>query len=153
MVTNDFQYVFSCENLAKAWKWILSNPDARYKRLFSSIYSAYALSDKENLKFLSQKILDTNYYEPNAPIKFYLPKPSGLLRNYTLISVEDQIIYQAITNLIAEKYYPKAKKHFNKKCFGHLYAGKKSKFFYKKWQDGYKSFCNNLIQANESGLD
>ena len=46
---NDLETVFSLENLRRAYRWILSNPDARYKNLFRDCYSAYTLASDSNL--------------------------------------------------------------------------------------------------------
>ena len=55
-------------------------------------------------------------------------------------TVEDQIVYQATANVVAERLLPKVRRRYNKEVFGHLYAGKSSKWFYRKWSDGYARF-------------
>ena len=42
-------------------------------------------------------------YEPASSCKIFLPKPSGLLRPITLLTVEDQVVYQALVNVGGEK--------------------------------------------------
>lgn len=83
--------------------------------------------------------------------KLFLPKPSGLLRPYTLLTVNDQIVYQACVNVIADKLKPRTKKRYNKSVFGHLYAGKSSSFFYMKWQNGYRAFSQKVTEYIGSG--
>ena len=90
-------------------------------------------------------------YEPETSTKLFHPKASGILRPYSLLSVEDQIVYQAALNLIAEKLYPRVVQRYNKHVFGHLYAGKTSTWFYRKWSDGYKAFNNATKQAFADG--
>jgi hypothetical protein len=66
--------------------------------------------------------------------------------------VEDQIVYQAAVNLVAEKLHPRVSKRYNKEVFGHLYAGKTSTWFYRKWSDGYKAFNAAATKAFADGL-
>src|SRR6185312_6390192 len=86
-------------------------------------------------------------YEPETASKLYQPKPSGILRPISLLSMEDRIVYQAATNLIAEKLKPRVVQRYNKQVFGHLYAGTASTWFYRKWSDGYKAFNQAAREA------
>lgn len=61
-------------------------------------------------------------------------------------------MYQASVNLIAEKLQPRVVKRYHKKVFGHLYAGKSSIWFYRKWSDGYKAFNEAARQAFGEGF-
>lgn len=140
---NDLETAFSLQNLRRAYRWLLSNPDARYKNLFRDSYSAYALASDSNLKSLRQDLLNERY-EPSHASKLYLPKPSGLLRPITLLTTDDQIIYQACVNVISDKLLPLTRKRYRKRVFSHLYAGRKSQFFYLKWQDSYRAFSRSI---------
>ncbi len=140
----------SLDNLRRAYKWIQSNPDALYKSFFRDAYGAYAAASEYNLIRL-RKHLTRNTYEPMHASKLYFPKPSGVLRPYTLMAVDDQLVYQACINIIADKLKPIVKKRYLKNIFGHLYAGKSSDFFYIKWQRGYRAYnravFNNINQG------
>lgn len=138
------------ENLQLAWQWIRSNPDRAYKSHFREIYSAYATSDLALLKHLKNR-LDRNIFEPTDACKLYLPKPSGILRPYTLLGIEDQIVYQSMANVVAERLYPRVKSKYNRQVFGHQYAGPSSLWFYRPWTDGYKAFNNAARNVFSSG--
>jgi hypothetical protein len=138
------------ENLELAWNWIRSNPDRAYKSYFREIYSAYSVADKKFLEVLRSK-LNRGIYSPSNSDKIYLPKPSGILRPYSLLDIEDQIVYQSLANIIAEKFHSKFSKRYNKQVFGHQYAGKSSTWFYKKWSDGYGAFNNSVKNAFDKG--
>lgn len=142
----------SLDNLRRAYRWIQSNPDAHYKSYFRDLYGAYAAASDHNLRRLRKNLLRRGY-EPGHAGKIYLPKPSGVLRPITLLTVNDQIVYQACVNIIAERLEPKIRKRKNKQIFGHLYAGKSSKFFYLKWQNGYKSFSKEVESNITSGYN
>lgn len=132
-------------NLQLAWKWIRSNPDRTYKAHFRELYSAYATADDQLLKHLKNR-LDRGIYDPSDSCKLFLPKPSGILRPYTLLGLEDQIVYQAMVNVVAERLHPHVRARYNRQVFGHQYAGAHSLWFYKKWTDGYRAF-NKAAEA------
>jgi hypothetical protein len=149
-MSKDLNKAFSEPNITLAWKWLNSNTEKLYKNYFRDLYKAFALSYAENIKEISKE-LKTGTYEPSLSIKVLLPKKSGILRPYTLLSVKDQIVYQALMNIIAEKMHPKVKASYLKDSFGHLYAGKNSDFFYKKWTDGYKAFNKEVTKSFNNG--
>jgi retron-type reverse transcriptase len=151
MRTTDYDRMCALENLRRAYRWILSNPDVRYKSFFRDSYSAYAASSDYNLGRL-RKHLVRSAYQPNHASKVYFPKPSGVLRPYTLLNVEDQIVYQACVNVIAERLHPKIKKRHLKNIFGHIYAGKSSAFFYIKWQKGYHAYSRAVVDHVNKGF-
>lgn len=55
-------------------------------------------------------------------------------------------------NLIAEKLRPRVVQRYNKQVFGHLYAGKASIWFYRKWSAGYKAFNEAAREAFNDGF-
>ena len=130
----------------------MSNPDAQYKSYFRDSYDAFAIASDTHLKWIRQEVLKERYQASHAS-KLMLPKPSGLLRPITLLSVEDQIVYQACVNLIAEILKRKTRHRYEKRVFAHLYAGKSSPFFYLRWQGSYRKFGNRIEQAFNDGHD
>jgi hypothetical protein len=145
------QEAFDIDNLRRAWRWLRTNPDARYKRYFRDLYSSYAVIDEWFLNDLSDR-LQRGIYQPSHACKVYLPKSSGILRPYTLLTIEDQVVYQAIINIIAEKLFPHIRNKYYTEVFGNIYAGKTSMWFYKKWSDGYKKFNDAARDAVNKGL-
>jgi Reverse transcriptase (RNA-dependent DNA polymerase) len=143
--------VYDKVNIERAWKWVRSNPDATFKAHFRNAYSRYALADAVLLVDLQDR-LQRGIYEPQESCKLYLPKRSGILRPYSLLSVEDQIVYQAFVNIIAEQLFPRVKFRYYVDTFGHLYAGKNSTWFYQKWSDGYAKFNETARDAFRRGL-
>ncbi|MBU4230815.1 MAG: RNA-directed DNA polymerase [Proteobacteria bacterium] len=140
------------DNLHRAWRWIRSNPDAAYKSYFRLLYQHFAVAEVALLEDLADR-LKRDIYEPEPSCKIFQPKPSGILRPISLLTVEDQIVYQAAVNLIAEKLYPRVVRRYSKQVFGHLYAGKTSIWFYRKWSDGYKAFNEAARQAFADGFN
>lgn len=140
----------SLPNLRRAYRWLNSNPDYRYKNLFRDSYAAYAISSDANLKALRKELLRHRYESTHAS-KILVPKPSGALRPITLLTVDDQIVYQACVNVIADVLKPRTIRRYRKRVFNHLYAGKSSRFFYLKWQDSYHAFGDEVRRLVKGG--
>ncbi len=147
----DLDQLRNPENLRRAWRWIRSNADANYKSYFRPLYQHFAVAEQALLEDLADR-LKRGFYEPEPACKLYQPKASGILRPISLLCVEDQIVYQAAANLIAENLRPRVVQRYNKQVFGHLYAGKTSTWFYRKWSDGYKAFNEAARQAFNDGF-
>jgi hypothetical protein len=146
----DLNSVFDLSNLRRAYRWIMSNPDPQYKSYFRDSYDAFALSSDTHLKWIRQEGLAERYQASHAS-KLLLPKSSGTLRVITLLTVEDQIVYQACVNLIADAIKKKTARRYEKKVFAHLYAGKSSPFFYKQWQKSYRRFSRKISDSFSLG--
>ena len=149
-VATDLENAWSKQNLKRAWLWTTTNTEIRYKNYFRHIYRAYSIAPNKNLEHLRKRLTDCEYL-PEHATKIYLPKKSGVLRPFTLLTVEDQIVYQAMANIVADRLAPKVRHRYNKSVFGNLYAGKTSKFFYKDWRRGYRSFSQAMTTAFENG--
>lgn len=147
---SDLEAVFNLGNLRRAYRWIMSNPDAQYKSYFRDSYDAFAIASDTHLKWIRQEGLKERYQVSHAS-KLLLPKPSGTLRPITLLTVEDQIVYQACVNLIADTLKRKTRQRYEKRVFAHLYAGKSSPFFYLQWQRSYRKFGRRIEQAFNDG--
>lgn len=141
---------FELGNLELAWKWLLTNPDAQYKNYFRHVFKAYSFSSEKNLQSLSERLTSQAYYAEHG-IKSYVPKPSGILRPITLLRIEDQIVYQALTNIVADKLLPRVSNYYLKKVHGNMYAGRNSDYFYRRWQIGHGSFRNGIRKDFNEG--
>lgn len=148
---SDLEKVFDLANLRRAYRWIMSNPDAQYKSYFRDSYDAFAIASDTHLKWIRQEALKDRYQVSHAG-KILTPKPSGTLRLITLLTVEDQIVYQACVNLIADSLKRRTGKRYEKRVFAHLYAGKSSPFFYMQWQRSYRKFANRIQTAYSDGF-
>jgi Reverse transcriptase (RNA-dependent DNA polymerase) len=142
--------VFEIKNLKRAYRWIMSNPDNQYKSYFRDSYEAFAIASDTHLKWIRQEGIRERYQVAHAS-KVLIPKPSGILRPITLLSVEDQIVYQACVNLIADALKKKTGRRYDKRVFAHLYAGRSSAFFYKQWQSSYRKFGRRIRAAYTNG--
>ena len=143
--------VYKRDNLLLSYNRLITNPESTYKNYFRDVYSMYAMSLNKNIEVLHAK-LKAGYL--SAPtIRVFMPKSNGLNRMYTLLTVEDQIVYQAYANVIAEALskMPQIKQRYKKSVFGNLYSGTGSSFFYQQWQESYKAYTKAIIRAYERG--
>jgi hypothetical protein len=142
--------LYDAKNIERAWRWIKSNPDARYKAYFRDLYSIYEVAEKSLLERLRQRLRRGTFIPTNS-CKLFFPKASGILRPYSLLAVEDQIAYQAAVNVVADRLYPRVRLRYLQEVFGHLYAGRSSVWFYRKWSRGYQKFNDAARTAFAEG--
>lgn len=134
----------SYKNLELAWGRIKTSQNIAYKNYYRNIILAYELSVKENLQRLSER-LNGHSYKPKDVLKFYTPKSSGLHRPITFLHLDDLIVYQALANIIADKFIKKRKVEHICTFSNILNADKSTKlFFFKKWQEGYNEFLRKI---------
>ena len=145
-----FSQVYDVQNLQRAYRWVLSSSDTRYKNYFREGYAAYALASAHNLHILHRQIQHGSYL-PSHASKVYLPKTSGILRPISLLTINDQIAYQACVNVIAKELQKRVRKRRLVTVFYHLYAGDSSPFFYLRWQRCYSSYANTVRRNFANG--
>jgi hypothetical protein len=141
---------FSITNLRLAWLRTRTSNEAWIKSYFRHIYRAYSLTEDDNLNDLRGRLVN-DLYQPIHPAKLHRPKPSGIQRTITLLHIEDQIVYQALVNIIANQLLPQVSRYHYSSIFGHIYAGKASPYFYRSWKVGYRKFTNAMRQAFDDG--
>jgi hypothetical protein len=151
IMVSDLKEAFSIDNLRRSWRWLNSNPDSYYKGYFRHIYRAYAIAADDNLKDLHKRLIN-NQFDPTHSIKTYIPKKSGIQRIYTLLAVEDQIVYQALVSIVADRLFPAVKARYHRENFGNLYAGSRSIFFYQDWKKCYKKFSSEINRVFNKGF-
>src|SRR5712664_1377105 len=142
----------SLDNFELAWERIIKGSNAQYKRLFNHLFPSYNIAADANLKDLIQRIRN-NHYSPSAPTTIYYPKSSRILRPITLLSLNDQVLYQAIANYIANKFSRSLAPRYGTKTFGAQLAGSRSGFFYRPWKKCYRSFNQSIRTAYFKGHD
>ena len=143
--------VAKLSNLVLAYNRLLTNPESTYKNYFRETYTIYGMASEKNIALLRKKIKAG--YLPTQSIRVFLPKSNGLSRMYTLLSIEDQIVYQAYANILAKALTSQKQitKRYKKSVFGNLCSQVDSVYFYQRWQDSYKAYTKAIIQAFQKG--
>jgi len=137
-------------NFDLAFTRLLTGSNGQYKDFFRHLYSSYDLSRQANLSHLIADIRSGKYI-PSIPTMVYTPKSSGVLRPLALLCVEDQIVYQAMVNVVATVFRREQWSLADTKCFGAIYAGDQEIYFYRHWKDSYHSFNSTLLKEFKSG--
>jgi hypothetical protein len=133
-------------NFQLAWDRIVRGSNSQYKRFFSHLFPSYQIASPALLLDLISR-LRRGIYVPSNATTVYFPKPTRILRPITLLCINDQIVYQAIANYLADKFFKSLRPNYGVKTFGAQYAGKNSQFFYRPWKKAYREF-NSSIKAN-----
>lgn len=146
-----FTQLYSLKNLRLAWKRIRTGQNISYKKYYRRIFDAYNLALDDNLKHLSDSIrLST--YKPVECKRLMIPKPSGLQRPITLLSIEDQIVWQAIANIYSNKIGKrKAEVESRVACSNMLSKKKDNIFFLLPWKKSYSIFRRRVYQHFDDG--
>jgi hypothetical protein len=145
-----FRKVYNIDNLELAWRRITTaTGNISYKNYYRQLFVAYEMNLDSNLKELSVKI--QRDYEPSAPLKIYVPKPSGLLRTFTLLEIEDLIVYQAIANVLIPDFVKERKKFEMNTVFSNIFSDdiEKNIFLFRPWKDGYHAYRRKIIKNFE----
>lgn len=138
-------------NLVLAFNRLLTNPESTYKNFFRETYTIYGMASEKNIALLRKKIKAG--YLPTQSIRVFMPKANGLSRMYTLLSIEDQIVYQAYANILAKALTSNRQitKRYKKSVFGNLCASPDSVFFYQRWQESYRAYTKAIIRSFKQG--
>ena len=117
------------------------------------MFSLYQLNLEKNLTSLSKRLKEHTFH-PSEAIKFYKPKENGLLRPFTFIELEDQIVYQAIANILILDFYEKRKSIEHKFVFSNILCAdvRNDIFLFRKWNKGYLEYKNNISTNFTAGL-
>src|SRR5207302_2053195 len=130
-------------NLQLAWRRITTGGNHQYKRIYRGLYYAYEVALEANLRDLRDRLLGGAFIA-QPPERMYLPKVSGLHRPVTLLSVEDQIVLQAFSNLAAARLQPRRSTLQFRVVFSNILQQPSSIFFFRRWQETYAAFQKRI---------
>jgi hypothetical protein len=142
--------LISLRNLDLAWSRITTAKNMQHKRMFRHLYQAYEPGRRANLKLLHDKLQGA--WKPTNPIRLYMPKASTLLRPLSLLSLDDQIVLQAIANKIAEQMAQRRAAVERNVVFSNcLNTDSQSIFFLQDWRRTYGGFSTRLARHLAAG--
>ena len=153
-IKKKYQKLISVENLTLAWDRInASTNNLSYKNYYRTIFWYYEYDLETNLSTLSKKLAN-NSYKPSKGLKIYKPKESGLQRPFTLLEIEDLIVYQAIANIVIPALAKKRQKLENNFVFSNIFNSdvEDNIFLFKNWKSGYKNYKRKISANYLSGL-
>ena len=149
-----YQELYSIKNLELAWNRInASTDDISYKNFYRGIFWYYESDLEKNLNILSKKLKEKSF-TPSETMKIFKPKQNGLQRPFTLLEIEDLIVYQAIANIIIPSFSEKRLFFENNYVFSNLINNqvKTNIFILKNWREGYKRFKQKISKNYSNNL-
>ncbi len=142
--------LISLPNLELAWSRITTARNLQHKRMFKHLYSAYEPGRRANLTLLREQL--KGGWKATSPIRVFMPKSSGLLRPLTLLALDDQIVLQAIANVIAKQVVERRRAVQGKSVFSNcLTSDLDSIFFLQDWRLTYHLFKARLQRHLDAG--
>jgi len=144
------RWFLSPKNFELAFDRIQRGSNVQYKNFFRHLIGAYQVGREAHLKDLIDDIRSLRY-RPSPPKWIYQPKASGVLRPMALLSLRDQVVYQAILNVVAERFRNVQDKFAETRAFGALLSGKHDPFFYRHWKRSYRKYSNTVLQHYRKG--
>jgi retron-type reverse transcriptase len=142
--------LISLPNLELAWLRITTARNLQHKRMFRHLYAAYEPGRRANLILLREQLKGS--WKPTKPIRVFMPKSSGLLRPLTLLALDDQIVLQAIANVVAKQVFDRRRAVQGKAVFSNcLTADPGSIFFLEDWRSTYHLFKARLQRHLDAG--
>ncbi|TET15173.1 MAG: hypothetical protein E3J82_01180, partial [Candidatus Thorarchaeota archaeon] len=132
----------SKKNFLLAWRRISTGTNIYYKRFFRNAYLGYEVSLNANIDDLIARIKG-GAFVPCPPERIFIPKPSGLQRPITLLSTEDQIVWQALANLLQTKWKSRRSGVENIVVFSNI-SNPDTIFFFENWRLSYRRFLSQI---------
>lgn len=137
-------------NLRLAWKRLSTGANGPYKQYFRPTYAAYELAVEDHLKDLRRRLVGKTW-KPSSPERVYVPKPSGLQRPMALLTIEDQVVLQALANVLSRKLESRRRPHMLKRVFSNVLQRPDSIFFLREWKTTYGAFRSAVEKRFRSG--
>lgn len=159
MKKSSYENCFSEKALLLSWERVLASVGADAKDYFG--ISLFNIDLDRNIKKLSNSLLDKKYI-PQRAFKYFEPKKNGTQRTKTVLGIEDALVYQAISNHIAEIVYTQLKET-DKSVFGSVLNKDVSKgvvlldedpdsyYFFEFYVDPYNRFIDSINKTIETG--
>lgn len=139
-------------NFELAFARVVRGQNRDYKIFTRHLFPSYQLALRENIEDLIKSI-KAGVYQPSAATSVYQPKKSGILRPLRILTLQDQIVYQALANVIADAFRADQEKHALVRNFGAVVGDKTGQFFYRGWKNCYRAFDAAIEKAYNRGND
>ncbi len=141
----------SPDNFRLAWHRVVRSKHYLNKdRIGFRVYEA-------NLEANLTNLIDTirqGVYLPSASEKIYVPKRTGTVRSFAVLSMADRLVYQAIANVVAIKSKAAFEAIAEGYVFAHLLNKVDDQFMIRRW-DGpngqYRAFSHRFRELWEKG--
>ncbi|QHI39257.1 hypothetical protein IMCC3317_46620 [Kordia antarctica] len=159
MKKSTYENCFSKSSLKLSWERVISSVGADAKDYFG--IGIFSRNTDIVLAELSELLLSEKYH-PKRPFKYFEPKKSGTQRTKTVLNIEDALVFQAISNHIAELEFSNLIET-NKCVFGSVLNENVSKgvqlleaepdnfYFFEFYVETYNRFISSINETIETG--
>lgn len=144
---NFWNHFIAFDNFLLAWRRINTGSNASYKRFFREAYLAYEVSINANIECLIKRIKG-GVYEPKPPDRIFVPKPILFQRPISILTIEDQIVWQAIANILELKWKAKRIEVEKKVVFSNHHSPNRI-FFFESWKTSYNRFLKRIEEIHK----
>lgn len=150
-----FDDFLSLENFHLAFERLKTAQKNLYKSIYYEDLRIFELFLTENIQTLTSDIKE-GIYKPQKSHKIFIPKKDNLVRPLSMLTFIDLLVYQAITNIIADYSYDFICPYYEKIIFGNIVNTSTSnindkKFFFKSWKKRWKIFNENSKKNHNNG--
>ncbi|UBM61935.1 hypothetical protein LA303_11035 [Candidatus Sulfidibacterium hydrothermale] len=144
---NQFEKFLTYENFELAFFRLKTAQRNLYKSLYYPELKIFENFLSQNIKTLIEQIKNKTY-TPEKAHKIFIPKKNNLVRPLSILTFKDLLVFQALTNIIADIAYDKISTKYGITIFGNIIntstTDKKSrKFFFKSWKKTGKTLQKN----------
>lgn len=149
-----YEQFVSKENFILAYQRLKTVKRDEYKEFFYRDFDAFEFFFEQNIEQLICNVKE-GIYKPQNCYKYYMPKKKNLARPISMLSIIDQIVYQALANVIADKFHPVMSKYFNLNTFGNIFKksnDEKEIFFHESWKKQWKKFKDKKVEYFKKGF-
>jgi hypothetical protein len=133
----------SRRSLDRAFSRIIAGGNIQYKNFFRPVYYHVEAARDDFIDDLSKRVKTD--WTPQWTKPVFIPKKSGLQRRLMILSLEDQIVWQALVDDWLRLHWNRRKRVEQSVVFSNLTNDDpKSAFILRPWQESYGAFATQL---------
>jgi hypothetical protein len=141
---NQYDSFLSKENFELAYERLKTASRNLYKIIYYEDLKIFGLFLAENIETTINHIRQ-DIYKPEKCHKIFVPKKDILVRPLSMLTFIDLLVYQALTNVIADNAFDIISPYYNNTIFGNIVNTSNAnrvdkKFFFKSWKKRWKRF-------------
>lgn len=152
---SQYDKFLSHNNFTLAFYRLKSASLSLYKTIYYEDLKLFELFLEDNIESVINSIKQ-DIYTPQECHKIFIPKKDNLIRPLSVITFIDLLVYQALTNIIADSTYDIISPYYENMLFGNIVVPTTSKtqntiFFYKSWKKRWNKFNSTTKKFYNSG--
>jgi len=116
--------------------------DPWYKNPLRSANESFGWALSSNIQLLAREA--SIGWVPHPPVKLRRAKPSGLTRQISLLTIQDQIVFQALVGEISRRVYRRMSPNYGVRVFSNMIRQPRTRDIrlFRDWRYAYNRFLN-----------